>query len=117
GRAARAQAKTEHRRSGGSRCRGPGRRSRLPMSDLLSNPVLIATTWAWALTQLFKFLFYSIRERRVSLRYLTSMGGMPSSHSATVAGLATATGLREGLRSTTFALALVFAFVVMYDAA
>jgi acid phosphatase family membrane protein YuiD len=87
------------------------------MSDLLANPVLIAATWAWGIAQLLKFLFYTFRERRINLRYLTTMGGMPSSHSATVASLATATGLHEGLRSTTFAVALAFAFVVMYDAA
>ena len=53
----------------------------------------------------------------MNLRWLVTMGGMPSSHSATVAGLATAVGLREGVRSTPFAIALAFALVVMYDAA
>ena len=87
------------------------------MSELLANPVLIAATWAWALTQTIKFALYTFRERRINLRYLTTMGGMPSSHSATVASLATAVGIRDGLRSTSFAIALAFAFVVMYDAA
>ncbi len=77
----------------------------------------MAAAWAWAVAQTLKVLFYSIRERRINLRWLTTMGGMPSSHSATVAGLATAVGLREGLRSTQFAVALAFALVVMYDAA
>lgn len=87
------------------------------MNELLANPVLIAATWAWALTQTIKFVLYTVRERRINLRYLTTMGGMPSSHSATVASLATAVGIRDGLRSTSFAIALAFAFVVMYDAA
>ena len=87
------------------------------MNELLANPVLIAATWAWALTQTLKFVIYTVRERRLNLRYLTTMGGMPSSHSATVASLATAVGIRDGLRSTSFAIALAFAFVVMYDAA
>lgn len=87
------------------------------MTDIFSNPVFMAAAWAWAVAQTLKVLFYSIRERRINLRWLTTMGGMPSSHSATVAGLATAVGLREGLRSTQFAVALAFALVVMYDAA
>ena len=42
---------------------------------------------------------------------------MPSSHSAFVIGMATAIGLVDGVNSTAFALAIGFAFVVMYDAA
>ncbi len=45
------------------------------------------------------------------------MGGMPSSHSALVVALTTAIGRVEGVASSTFALALVFSGVVMYDAA
>lgn len=42
---------------------------------------------------------------------------MPSSHSAFVTSLATGVGLVEGFDSTLFALAAVFALIVMYDAA
>lgn len=42
---------------------------------------------------------------------------MPSSHSSFVIGLANSVGLTEGYDSTIFALSLVFALVVMYDAA
>ena len=87
------------------------------MTEIFANPVFMAAVWAWAVAQTLKVLFYSMRERRVNLRWLVTMGGMPSSHSATVAGLATAVGLREGVRSTPFAIALAFALVVMYDAA
>ena len=41
---------------------------------------------------------------------------MPSSHSATVCGLAAAAAIREGFTSSVFALSLVLATVVMYDA-
>ena len=87
------------------------------MTDIAANPVLVAATLAWAIAQTLKFVIYSVHERRVSLRYLTTMGGMPSTHSATVAGLATAVGMREGLRATSFAVAFLFAVIVMYDAA
>ena len=42
---------------------------------------------------------------------------MPSSHSAVVSSLATLIGKNEGFNSSLFALSLIFAFVVMYDAA
>jgi acid phosphatase family membrane protein YuiD len=48
---------------------------------------------------------------------LTSAGGMPSSHSALVCGLATAIAIKDGAESGTFALSFVLAMVVMYDAA
>ena len=41
---------------------------------------------------------------------------MPSSHSAVVTGLATLVGKYEGLNTPIFAICLIFAFVVMYDA-
>jgi acid phosphatase family membrane protein YuiD len=47
---------------------------------------------------------------------LTGSGGMPSEHSTTVAALATYIGLANGINAPTFALAVVFAIIVMYDA-
>jgi len=43
-------------------------------------------------------------------------GGMPSSHSATVTALAVAIGLQEGTGGPAFAMSVVLACVVMYDA-
>ena len=42
---------------------------------------------------------------------------MPSSHSAVVTSIATMIGKTQGIDSPIFALAMFFAFVVMYDAA
>lgn len=42
---------------------------------------------------------------------------MPSSHSAVVTSLATMVGKAYGIDSAIFAVSLIFAFVVMYDAA
>ena len=42
---------------------------------------------------------------------------MPSCHSATVCSLATSTGIQFGVGSFEFAIATIFAIVVMYDAA
>jgi acid phosphatase family membrane protein YuiD len=69
------------------------------------------------LAQLLKVFFYFFIEKRINFRRFVGAGGMPSSHSALVASLATAIGLKHGWDSTETALALVFAFIVMYDAA
>ncbi len=42
---------------------------------------------------------------------------MPSSHTALVCALATAVAITDGLDSVTFAIAVILAMVVMYDAA
>ena len=45
------------------------------------------------------------------------MGGMPSSHTALVCALATTVGIVNGMNSAVFAVATLFAAIVMYDAA
>ena len=72
---------------------------------------------AWAVAQGIKVLRDSVRRRRLYLRGLTEMGGMPSSHTAMVMGLTTSIGRFNGVTSPLFAVALIFSFVVMYDAA
>lgn len=57
-----------------------------------------------------------VQLKNLILRELWEQVGMPSSHSAVVAGLATLIGKYEGVGSSIFALALIVAFVVMYDA-
>jgi acid phosphatase family membrane protein YuiD len=84
---------------------------------LIGNQVLAACVLAWAIAQFSKPLIHYVHSRRVNLRYLFTAGGMPSTHSAVVCALATRIGLETGLSSVAFALAAVFAAVVMYDAA
>lgn len=87
------------------------------MDDLLRNQTLIVAAVAWLLAQVSKLLTNLMRDRRLNLRYLVSSGGMPSSHTAVVSALAARVGAEQGTGSAIFALALVFAAVVMYDAA
>lgn len=87
------------------------------MSEFFANRVLQATSIAWATAQALKFLLEILLRRRLDLRLLTTMGGMPSSHSAAVSALTTAIAIREGVGSSVFVLSLVFAAVTMYDAA
>ncbi|CAJ1956274.1 unnamed protein product [Sphenostylis stenocarpa] len=56
------------------------------------------------------------KEKRWDSKRLLDSGGMPSSHSATVSALAVAIGLQEGAGSSAFAVAVVLACIVMYDA-
>jgi acid phosphatase family membrane protein YuiD len=72
---------------------------------------------AWGIAQITKVAYISFRQRRLNLRVLAEMGGMPSSHSAIVMGLTAAIGRLNGFSSPAFAIALIFSLVVMYDAA
>jgi uncharacterized protein len=87
------------------------------VDTLLANDVLVACAIAWVVAQFTKPLIYYVHYRRLNLRYFVSAGGMPSSHSAVVVALATRIGIDTSLNSVAFALAAVFAAVVMYDAA
>lgn len=85
--------------------------------DILNNRVLVVALLACLLAQLLKLVFDFGKHRKVNVRVLVETGGMPSAHSALVAALATGVGQTVGWASTQFAIAVVFAFIVMYDAA
>ncbi len=86
------------------------------MFKLLINPLLLTIIITIVLAQIIKLIVYYFIEHRWEWTRLLETGGMPSSHSATVAALAMGVGLREGYNSTFFAMAIVLAIVVMYDA-
>ena len=69
------------------------------------------------LAQTLKCFLHLIIKRSLDLRLFTTTGGMPSSHSAGVVGLSTSVGLINGFNSIEFAIAIGYAFIVMYDAA
>ena len=71
----------------------------------------------WFGIQMFKVLYEYFKEGTWNIKRFMGAGGMPSSHSAVVVGLATLIGKDVGVGSPMFALSLVLAFVVMYDAA
>jgi hypothetical protein len=85
-------------------------------TDIWSNNVLLAAFGAWAFAQAVKIPLYYLVHREWNWGLLLSSGGMPSSHSALSIGAAVAIGLQEGFRSSLFALAWVFAMIVIYDA-
>ena len=87
------------------------------LGALGANHELWAAMSSWFIAQLIKTLIALRKDRKLNLGHLVASGGMPSSHSALVTGLATAVARVSGLNSSVFALAAVFAGVVMYDAA
>ncbi len=78
---------------------------------------IFAVILSWFIAQLIKFILGRIREKRYNLRWLVNTGGMPSAHSATVASLATVTGLYYGFHSLPFLIVLIFTIITMFDAA
>ncbi len=71
---------------------------------------------SWAMAQFCKLISAFAQTREMDLGYFVSTGGMPSAHSATVAGLATSIGITEGFASPTFAVAFSLAGITMFDA-
>jgi acid phosphatase family membrane protein YuiD len=80
------------------------------------NPPLLLAVIAMLSAQLFKFLFGWARHRRPDFTRLVGMGGMPSSHAASVTALSTAVGMDAGWSSPLFGAAAFFSLVIMYDA-
>jgi acid phosphatase family membrane protein YuiD len=83
---------------------------------MASAPYLIALS-AGFLVQFIKFLAHALRHRQVNFTRLVGTGGMPSSHSASVAALTTSVAFLEGTDSALFGVTLFFSLVIMYDAA
>ena len=84
---------------------------------ILDNHVLVVALLACLMAQLSKIIVELVRHGKVSLRVLTTTGGMPSAHSALVTSLAAGVGQTVGWASPEFAIATIFAIIVMYDAA
>lgn len=85
--------------------------------DIINNKCVIIPLILWFLIQAFKVLTDLIINKRLNVRRIIGAGGMPSSHSAVVCSLTVCIGKQYGFDSGIFALALIMAFVVMYDAA
>ncbi len=85
-------------------------------AGLIQNKVFLAAALGWLVAQILKTLIHLFFTKRFVAERLVGSGGMPSSHSATVCALVTATYMEHGSASFAFAIALVVAIIVMYDA-
>ena len=86
-------------------------------SSITHNHVLLVAILACLVAQASKLVVELLKNGKVNIGAMFSSGGMPSSHSALVASLATGIGMTAGWSSTEFAIACLFAVIVMYDAA
>ena len=84
--------------------------------DLINNYILSAAVLSWITAQVIKTILTLITTKRFEFERLVGAGGMPSAHSALVCSMTFAVARKEGFGSPLFALSLMFAAVVMYDA-
>ena len=86
-------------------------------TEFITNKFIYVPLLTWFGIQLFKVIWDLVTTKKFNFKRILGAGGMPSSHSAVVVSLATLIGREHGLDSSIFALSVIFAFVVMYDAA
>ena len=87
-------------------------------ASLLRNYPLVCAGTGWIVAQILKVFTGIFKQRKFSITALLfGNGGMPSSHSASVTALAVACGFCYGFDSGFFAVAVMFAIIVMGDAA
>jgi len=85
--------------------------------DIFYNFPLFAALISNVLAQVCKVFIHYLLNRSWKWSLLISTGGLPSSHSATVASLTVAIGIVEGFSSPIFTVSFIFSVIVMYDAA
>ena len=83
---------------------------------ILQNQSLWCAVTAWFIAQALKIPTYWLIEKKLDLSRFFGSGGMPSSHTAFVTSLAIMVGGMLGYDSACFAIAVVLAAIVMYDA-
>lgn len=80
------------------------------------NPVITTTILTVLICQTLKPLIILAFDKNLKASMLSSTGGMPSSHSAMVASLATSVAMLKGPESLEFAISLTLALIVIHDA-
>ena len=86
-------------------------------AEIYHNKYLWLPLLTWFFIQAFKVIWDLVETKKFNFKRILGAGGMPSSHSAIVMCLAIMIGKQFGFDSPYFALSMVFAFIVMYDAA
>ena len=86
------------------------------LTDLTHNIIFMSAITGWFVAQVLKTIIHIIVNKQFVAERLVGGGGMPSSHSATVCALTTASGMKYGVGSFEFAVSFVLAMIVMYDA-
>jgi acid phosphatase family membrane protein YuiD len=84
--------------------------------DLFQNRPLLATFLSWMIAQTIKVSINIKHKKRFNFRWFIEIGGMPSAHTASVVALATSVGISDGFASSFFAVSIVLALIVIFDA-
>ena len=87
------------------------------LKEIITNKCIYVPFLLWFFIQLFKFLTDLIIYKKLNIKRIVGAGGMPSSHSAIVCALSVLVGKEYGFDSGVFGIAIITAFIVMYDAA
>ena len=85
--------------------------------DIFTNYILISAVCSWLVAQILKGLTGVFKLKKFTLtEFFFGTGGMPSSHTAAVCGVMTASAVTFGFASFEFAISAVLAMIVMRDA-
>ncbi len=92
------------------------------LQNLLTHPIFLSGIFAWFSAQFIKAIVSifrtrgKMRKRDLFLSLVWSTGGMPSSHSAVVAAITVAVGIKTGFDSVLFIVSFFFASLAIRDA-
>ena len=85
--------------------------------QFMHNRAVWVAILSWLIAQLIKLISTFITEKKVDFSRMYGSGGMPSSHTSLVMAMVVSVGKQAGFHSPVFAVGLILAFIVMYDAA
>ena len=86
------------------------------LRQILDNKPLVISATAWFTAGVMKVIVECIVNKKIDFKRVVGAGGMPSSHTATVVALAISIGIYAGIGSAAFAIAVIFAIIVIHDA-
>jgi acid phosphatase family membrane protein YuiD len=84
--------------------------------DFFSNIYIWAAVISWITAQIIKIIITFFKEKKFDLKLFGSTGGMPSAHSATIAGITFSIGKGVGFSSPAFGISFIVAIIVVTDA-
>lgn len=87
------------------------------VKDIIGNKCIYVPFLLWCVVQIYKVISDLIINKKLNIKRIVGAGGMPSSHSAVVCSLSSCIGKQYGFDSGIFAISIIMACVVMYDAA
>lgn len=83
--------------------------------NFFTDYIILIPIIAWIVAVVLKGV-YGLHMKRFSIAQTLGSGGMPSVHSALVTSITTALGIKYGIFSDIFTIALVFSMIIIYDA-